>query len=313
MTIDQLKYLLAINHCRSMTQAAQELYISHQALSASIKSLEKELGTPLLCKTTRGTTLTLKGKQLVEISTDFIDALNHLFFTHTPQPETISLRIAANYVSITNYLAAHLTHASPLPFILEPIFLEYANNEDILTALQTGLADIGFCAFFRPHTAAAPLDLACCSPKSLEYQMVCSLTIFCEMSPAHPLAYLEQIPFNKLHKYPLRYFYPRLISQTKNEPNRPFVNDCAFHFTHFFQQFNFALETNPTLYNQALQNTDCIGIAIAENAATPYGLLRIPLQADCYFDIVAIRPYQDSHSVAEEMLYNGFRLKTKMY
>lgn len=133
------------------------------------------------------------------------------------------------------------------------------------------------------------------------------------MSPAHPLAYLEQIPFNKLHKYPLRYFYPRLISQTKNEPNRPFVNDCAFHFTHFFQQFNFAAWNQPTLYNQALQNTDCIGIAIAENAATPYGLLRIPLQADCYFDIVVIRPYQDSHSVAEEMLYNGFRLKTKMY
>ena len=58
MTIDQLKYLLTINQCRSITQAAQQLHISHQALSASINSLDKELFGIHLEKTARGTTLT---------------------------------------------------------------------------------------------------------------------------------------------------------------------------------------------------------------------------------------------------------------
>ena len=79
MTIDQLKYLIMLNHCQSITQAAEILHISHQALSSSIKSLEKELNTSLIVATNRGSRLTPKGAALVEISSIFVLALDELF------------------------------------------------------------------------------------------------------------------------------------------------------------------------------------------------------------------------------------------
>lgn len=304
MTIDQLKYLLTINQCRSITQAAQQLQISHQALSASIKSLEKELAAPLLEKTARGTTLTMKGKQLVEISTDFIHALDDIFAPRTAQPETFSLRIAASYVSITNYLASRLSDRSALPYILEPLFLEYIDNADIIASVKSHLADIGFCAFFCP-TAASPDFGQLLPDQTLEHRLIASLQILCEMSPAHPLAYLEQIPLSKLHKYELRYFYPRMLLHENGKAAERLARNSAFHFTSFLQQFHFALETNPTLYSHALQNASCLGITIAETADAPYGLPRIPLQADCHFEIVAIRPHKDHYTTAEELLFHS--------
>lgn len=303
MTIDQLKYLLTLNHCHSITQAARELHISHQALSASIKSLEKELGTALLIKTARGTTLTHQGKQLVEASADFFQALDTIFGSAALPPETFSVRIAASYVGITNYLADKLAHCTSLH--LKPIFLEYAESLDIINAVETQMADIGLCAIFRPPSPTPPLDFSQLLPDSLCHHTISELHILCEMSPAHPLAYLEQIPLNKLRKYPLRYFYPRLYSQDADNQTNALARSSAFQFTNFFRQFDFAIESNPTFYTQALQNGNCIGITIAQTPDTPYKLPRIPLQADCAFELIAIRPRKACYNSAEDFLFYG--------
>lgn len=48
MRLEQLEYLIAISKNRSLNSAAQKLHISQQALSASIKTLEEELGFDVL-------------------------------------------------------------------------------------------------------------------------------------------------------------------------------------------------------------------------------------------------------------------------
>ena len=44
MTLQQLKYLVTVAECGSISEAAQKLFISQPSLSAAIQNLEKEMG-----------------------------------------------------------------------------------------------------------------------------------------------------------------------------------------------------------------------------------------------------------------------------
>ena len=65
ITIDQIKYFLAINAYKSFSLAAEKLCISQSSLSKQIKSLEYELDTLLFNRTTRSINLTDAGKEFL--------------------------------------------------------------------------------------------------------------------------------------------------------------------------------------------------------------------------------------------------------
>jgi DNA-binding transcriptional LysR family regulator len=62
MKLRQLRYLLAIADEGSFTRAAEELLVAQPSLSQQIKSLEQELGGPLLERLPNGVRLTAAGK-----------------------------------------------------------------------------------------------------------------------------------------------------------------------------------------------------------------------------------------------------------
>ncbi|WP_326568842.1 LysR family transcriptional regulator [Amycolatopsis rhabdoformis] len=65
MELRQVEHFLAVVRCGSFTAAAQEVHVVQSALSASIRKLEGELGTPLFERTTRRVELTEAGRALV--------------------------------------------------------------------------------------------------------------------------------------------------------------------------------------------------------------------------------------------------------
>src|ERR1700736_1985545 len=62
MNLRQLRYFLAIADEGSFTRAAEQLLIAQPSLSQQIKSLEQELGGPLLERLPKGVRLTAAGK-----------------------------------------------------------------------------------------------------------------------------------------------------------------------------------------------------------------------------------------------------------
>ncbi len=62
----QKKYFRTVCETRSISRAAQQLYISRQSLSASISRVERELGTPLFERLNNGISITPNGEKLLK-------------------------------------------------------------------------------------------------------------------------------------------------------------------------------------------------------------------------------------------------------
>ena len=65
MTLQQLRYAIAVADCSSINEAAKSLFISQPSLSGAIKELESETGVELFRRTNRGVTVTPEGEEFL--------------------------------------------------------------------------------------------------------------------------------------------------------------------------------------------------------------------------------------------------------
>lgn len=65
MTINQLKYIIAISKVNSINEAAKKLYISQPSLTNALQSLENEVGFDIFIRSKSGISLTVKGAEFL--------------------------------------------------------------------------------------------------------------------------------------------------------------------------------------------------------------------------------------------------------
>lgn len=78
MDLRLLRYFITVVEYDSFTKASKVLYISQPSLSTAIKRLEKQIGFPLLERTTRTIALTNEGRALYKKSKNLINHLEHV-------------------------------------------------------------------------------------------------------------------------------------------------------------------------------------------------------------------------------------------
>ncbi len=67
MDIRKIEYFIKVAECLNFSKAAEQLHISHQALSKQVRQLEEEVGADLLERTTTRVSLTEVGQKLYDI------------------------------------------------------------------------------------------------------------------------------------------------------------------------------------------------------------------------------------------------------
>lgn len=65
MTLQQIRYALAVSESGSMSRAADELFITQSALSCAIRELEAEVGITIFLRTGKGVSLTPDGTEFL--------------------------------------------------------------------------------------------------------------------------------------------------------------------------------------------------------------------------------------------------------
>lgn len=73
MTLQQLRYVIKIVECGSITEAAKQLFISQPSLSNAVKELETELGIEIFNRTAKGISLTTDGTEFLSYARQVIE------------------------------------------------------------------------------------------------------------------------------------------------------------------------------------------------------------------------------------------------
>ncbi|NLV74605.1 MAG: LysR family transcriptional regulator [Chloroflexi bacterium] len=73
MTLQQLRYIIKIVECGSISEAAKQLYISQPSLSNAVKELETELGIEIFYRTPKGVSLSIDGAEFLSYARQVIE------------------------------------------------------------------------------------------------------------------------------------------------------------------------------------------------------------------------------------------------
>ena len=106
MEFKQLEAFVAVVDYGSFSEAARKLYLTQPTISTHIRSLEEELHTRLIIRTTKKLTITPKGYQLYDSAVRMPDIRNNLFENFTGSKKQI-IDLAASTIP-SSYLLPEL-------------------------------------------------------------------------------------------------------------------------------------------------------------------------------------------------------------
>ncbi|SHJ43947.1 DNA-binding transcriptional regulator, LysR family [Nocardiopsis flavescens] len=185
----QVEYFIAVAEERSFTRAAERTHVSQSGLSAAIRTLERELGSPLFHRTTRSVELSPAGFALLPKARAMLDlaAAGRDAVAATTTHLRGSLRLGSEQclgvIDITELLARfHRRH----PHV--DIVFDQAGSTTLLERMRQGSLDV---AFVAAGGAGRPTDGLRWLPLAAE-----PLLLLCP--PDHPLSERESVRWTDL-------------------------------------------------------------------------------------------------------------------
>ena len=192
MNLSYLKYAAEVEKTGSITKAAQNFYMNQPHLSKIIRELERDLGSPIFDRTSRGMVPTKKGEEFLRYAKAILaqeEQIEALCSRNKERILEVSFCVPrATYISYA--LAAFLKEIRSLPS-LKARYLE-TNSRDAIPMVASKEFDIGI---IRCQSLYEPYYLKMLQEENLEYQELWEFSSCVLMSPKHPLADKENLTY----------------------------------------------------------------------------------------------------------------------
>lgn len=145
ISINYIRYFVTLINCGKFSTAAEQLHLSQPALSKSILSLEKQLGTSLLKRYHHSFELTDVGHYFYESATYFLDIYDDFLSnieSRTRSPYSGTVRISASGVILDMFFPNIIRRlAKDYPSIC--IFTREEDTSSSIQAILSHKSDIG--------------------------------------------------------------------------------------------------------------------------------------------------------------------------
>ncbi|MCP3754734.1 LysR family transcriptional regulator [Streptomyces sp. TBY4] len=143
-TLAQLRYLVAVADCRSITGAAASVFVAQSALSRAVQAMERDLGVDLLARRGRGVDLTPEGARVVRLARTVLDAVEAI--DDIGAPHGLGARAALSVVTTPTLaldLASDLVHTFTERHPgLDVRLHQYDSREAVVQELNQGRAEL---------------------------------------------------------------------------------------------------------------------------------------------------------------------------
>ena len=186
MNIQQLTYIVEIANRKSISRAAEYLFVSQPALSQQIRNLEKELGYRVFRRTSKGLELTEKGNLFYEKAQEMLEDWNRFKEEVISGTELKKLKIGLGARVYSNRLFPKIAGYFERHPELEVTFYTEAGL-DAYAAIKDGSLDM---ALDRMPENEIGMEKCICFAKELIREKQCVLT-----APDHPLSKKGRLRF----------------------------------------------------------------------------------------------------------------------
>ena len=188
MTLQELRYVVALADTRHFGQAAELCFVSQSTLSIGLKKLEEALGVTLFDRSLKHISPTAVGQEIAESARRLIQEANHVLELANSAQDPMARKI---YLGVIPTLGAYyLPHAITLMHNQFPslkLFLREEMTPRIRARLADGSMDAGLLALpvKDPNLEVVPLFVE---------------PFLAAVPPNHPLATAKEISINDLAK-----------------------------------------------------------------------------------------------------------------
>ncbi len=284
MELKQAKYLLEIYKHQNLTEAAQELFLSPQALSKQLKALEAEFGEEIVQRRGNRFAFTRFGEYLVSeclTLTAQYDLFRRNIVSFKEQLKT-TIRLDApstsylllGYEFFDDFIASHEYYK---------LMISEYDEYEVDNRLHNDLCDVALCVNTPSHT------------EEIVTYPLRSYHLGCYMSAEHPLAGKEVITMEELAQYPIltRNEHFKSYHLLENAARREGVT------------LNYAFKTpSDYVWHQAILDNETIAISLS--AVTPIeGRVFIDLERkiDWSLNVAVKRSRRNDPKISELVSY----------
>lgn len=166
MELKQIQYFVTLCASKNMTLAAKELFITQQALSKAVISLERELGLSLFTRNPKGVELTPEGKELLPIAKKLLQDGDRFLLCARELKEGSGSMVRMGYV------VGSFNEQSALPFsvisryeVQNPgvsVYIEEHHRAELIQMILDEELDLAYVVEPEPEKFFQK-DIACCS------------------------------------------------------------------------------------------------------------------------------------------------------
>ncbi len=198
MNIMQLKYAIEVERTRSISKAAEALFMAQPNLSRSVKELEEELGITLFKRTSKGIVPTLSGEEFLNRAKDIVKQMDELEEQYKNKASgKLSFNISVPRASIISHAFTEFVKLNLDAERVEFNFKETNSLRAITNILEKNF-NLGIIRYQKTHE---PYFETLLKEKGLAKSELWEFKYYVLMSDKHPLAEKDEISLSDLKQY----------------------------------------------------------------------------------------------------------------
>lgn len=265
MSLQQLKYLIAVVNSGSINEAAKKLYISQPTLSKAIKELEREMGITILKRTSTGIVLSPDGAEFLSYArqiTEQVELLENKYLDTPYQEQLLSVSTQHYSFSVDAMVRMIELHGGDK----YQFSLRETRTYEIIDDVKNLKSEIGV-LYMNKFNEKILTQLLKESHLTFELLFTASPHVF--ISKTNPLAKKDKITLDDLEPYPRlsfdqgehsSFYFSEEILSTLQSPKNILVSDRATIFNCMIGLNGYTISSG--ILSAELNGTDIIPVPL---------------------------------------------------
>ena len=273
MKLQQLRYVVKVAECGSITEASRRLFVSQPSITASIRDLENEMGVPIFERTNKGVIVSEEGETFLGYARQVLDQADLLEGKYKGTSEQVPhFSVSCQHYSFA--VNAFVDVIREFDAARYDFTLREEQTHEIIEDVAHMKSELGILYLSEHNREVIERMLAA---NELVFEGLFCATPHVFVCSVHPLAGRSSVTLEDLEDYPF-------LSYEQGSYNSFYYSEELT--STFERRKNIRVRDRATLFNLAMGlngYTVCSGV-ISHELNGP-GIISIPLDVDEYMEI----------------------------